>query len=77
MPIDPESIGHFPSTAYSVGLKNVHELVTHNTAILGILGVGKSMLSIELIERMMAEGIKVICLDLTNQYQQELAPILR
>jgi DNA helicase HerA-like ATPase len=49
------------------------ELVTHNTAILGILGVGKSMLAIELVERMIAAGIKVICLDLTNQYAEELA----
>jgi uncharacterized protein len=68
----PDSIGHFPKTEYTVQLKNIHELVTHNTAILGILGVGKSMLSIELVERMMASGIKVICLDLTNQYVKEL-----
>lgn len=73
MPEDPDAIGHFPSTNYTVGISNVHELVTHNTAILGILGVGKSMLSIELVERMIAEGIKVICLDLTNQYQKELS----
>ena len=66
------AIGHFPKTNYSVGIKNIGEIVTHNTAILGILGVGKSMLAIELVERMMSEGIKVICLDLTNQYSQEL-----
>lgn len=72
-PRDADSIGHFPRTSYTVGIKNIHELVTHNAAILGILGVGKSMLSIELLERMMTEGIKVICLDLTNQYAIELA----
>ncbi|MBS0149855.1 MAG: ATP-binding protein [Nitrospira sp.] len=49
-------------------------LVTHNTAILGILGVGKSTLALELVERMMANKIKVICLDLTNQYASELSP---
>ena len=47
--------------------------MTHNAAILGILGVGKSFLAIELVERMVAEGIKVICLDLTNQYAAELS----
>jgi DNA helicase HerA-like ATPase len=47
--------------------------VTHNAAILGILGVGKSMLAIELVERMLTVGIKVICLDLTNQYAKELS----
>ena len=68
----PEAIGHFPQTNYTVGIRSIHELVTHNTAILGILGVGKSMLAIELVERMMAENIKVISLDLTNQYASEL-----
>lgn len=67
------AVGHFPGTNYPVSIKSIDELVTHNTAILGILGVGKSMLAIELVERMMASGVKVICLDLTNQYSQELA----
>lgn len=66
-----ESIGHFPETGYGVRL-NASEAVTHNTAILGILGIGKSYLSIELIERMIADSIKVICLDLTNQYENLL-----
>ena len=68
-----EAVGHFPKTSYTVGIKSINDLVTHNTAILGILGVGKSMLSIELVERMLAEGIKVICLDLTNQYADVLS----
>lgn len=67
------AVGHFPGTNYPVSIKSIDELITHNTAILGILGVGKSMLAIELVERMIAAGIKVICLDLTNQYSQELA----
>lgn len=70
---DIAAIGHFPGSSYNVRIKSVSHLVTHNTAILGILGVGKSMLSIELVERMIAENVKVICLDLTNQYAQELS----
>jgi hypothetical protein len=69
---DENAIGHFPGGSYPVQLVNLDHLVTHNTAILGILGVGKSMLGIELVERMMARGIKVICLDLTDQYAIEL-----
>jgi hypothetical protein len=69
---DKNAIGHFPGGSYPVQLANLDHLVTHNTAILGILGVGKSMLAIELVERMMARGIKVICLDLTDQYAGEL-----
>ena len=67
------AVGHFPGTDYPVSIKSIDELVTHNTAILGILGIGKSMLAIELVERMMAAGIKTICVDLTNQYLTELA----
>lgn len=71
-----EAIGHFPKTNYHASIRNIHELVTHNTAILGILGVGKSMLGIELVERMIGEKIKVICLDLADQYAKELSTFL-
>lgn len=71
---DADAIGHFPNSNYTVSINNIHDLVTHNTAILGILGVGKSMLAIELVERMIAAGIKVICLDLTGEYEKKLAP---
>lgn len=71
---DPEAVGRFPGTDYTARIEDIDSLVTHNTAILGILGVGKSMLAIELIERTIAAGIKVICLDLTNQYATELEP---
>ena len=68
---DREAVGYFPGTRYPVKM-DVHNLVTHNTAILGILGVGKSFLALELVERMLESGIKVICLDLTNQYAEQL-----
>ncbi len=70
---DANAIGRFPGSNYPVGLKNIHDLVTHNAAILGILGIGKSMLAVEIVERMISAGIKVVCLDLTNQYATELA----
>jgi hypothetical protein len=74
--INQNAIGYFPRTDYPVGISNINELVTHNTAILGILGIGKTFLSLELIERMTGEGIKVICLDLTNQYEKHLSDFL-
>ena len=52
-----EAVGHFPGTAYMVGI-DISETVTHNTAILGILGIGKSFLAIELVERMIAAGVQ-------------------
>ena len=66
------AVGHFSKTDYPVEI-DVSEAVTHNTAILGILGIGKSYLAIELVERMIAANIKAFCLDLTNQYKDELA----
>jgi len=73
---DPEAIGYFPKTDYRVSLADINALVTHNTAILGILGVGKTRLAFELIERMIHEGIKVICIDLTNDYAKHLGEFM-
>jgi len=70
-----EAIGRFPGTAYPVRV-DPHLLVTHNAAILGILGVGKLFLALELVERMIGAGIKVVCLDLTPQYARELETFL-
>jgi len=71
--LNANNIGHFPNSNFTVNIKDINHLVTHNTAVLGILGVGKSMLSIELVERMISNDIKVICFDLTNQYASELS----
>jgi uncharacterized protein len=70
--VDRTSVGNVPGTPYTVKV-NVNPLVTHNTAILGILGAGKSYLALELVERILSSGIRVICLDLTGQYAAELA----
>ena len=67
-----DAVGHFPGTDYQISIE-ISDSVTHNTAILGILGIGKSYLSIELVERMIKKQIKVICLDLTDQYASLLS----
>jgi len=72
---EADGVGHFPGTPYEVRI-TPSDCVTHNTAILGILGVGKSYLAIELVERMIAQGIKVICLDLTDQYDTLLSDFI-
>lgn len=66
-----DAIGCLPNTSYPVAV-DIAPLVTHNTAILGVLGVGKTYLALELIERMLAKHVKVICLDLTGQYSIQL-----
>lgn len=70
---DKDSIGHFPGTGHTIRA-DLNQLVTHNTAILGILGSGKSFLALELVERLIREKTKVVCFDLTNQYAAALKP---
>ncbi len=67
------SIGKLPETNYQIILKDINTLVTHNTAILGILGVGKSRLAFELISKIIENtDTKIICIDITNEYKKEL-----
>lgn len=71
---DPSKfIGKLPNTNYGIPIKNHDELVTHNTAILGILGIGKSCLTFELVQKLLLNTeVKIFCIDLTNQYSREL-----
>jgi uncharacterized protein len=69
-----QEIGHVPGTTYGVRV-DVDRAVTQNTAVLGVLGVGKSHLAWELIQRMLDDGIKVIALDITGQYSAHFSEI--
>jgi hypothetical protein len=66
------SIGRLPNTNLSIPIKNYDDLITHNTAILGILGIGKSCLTYELIKKLVVKDLKIICIDITNEYIKEL-----
>jgi hypothetical protein len=65
--LDPMFIGVVPGTRFGVPV-SVHHAVTYNTAILGILGAGKSTLAYQLIRRMIAEGVHVVVLDISRRY---------
>ena len=70
------SIGKLPGTDCDICIQDPNALITHNTAILGILGVGKSCLSFELIQKVInadstAEA-KIFIIDVTNEYKKEL-----
>jgi len=60
-------IGRVPESNYGIRV-HTNELVTHNTAILGVLGSGKTSLALDLIWRIVAEGIKVWIIDITGEY---------
>ena len=67
------SIGRLPETTFEIPIKEYNSLVTHNTAILGILGIGKSRLTFEILKKLVDNTtVKIICVDITNQYQAEL-----
>lgn len=69
LPKDPSDIGELPSSDYPVKISDFNHLVTHNTAILGILGVGKSCLTFELLQKVVSQtSVKVVCLDITGEY---------
>ena len=70
--IAQHSIGRLPYTDLEIPIKDMNAIVTHNTAILGILGIGKSCLAYELMKRLAEEKIKIICIDITNEYKKEL-----
>ncbi len=62
-------IGQIPGTNYGAAV-SCEDLVTHNTAILGVLGSGKTSLAIELIQRMAKEKISVLVIDITGEYEK-------
>jgi uncharacterized protein len=65
--VDPELVGRIPDTDYGAEYDPVTG-TTHNTAILGILGVGKTTLAAELTWRTLEKGARVIVIDITNEY---------
>ena len=70
--IAQSAVGRLPETDFEIPIKDVNSFVTHNTAILGILGIGKSCLSYEIIKKISESDIKIICIDITNEYKREL-----
>ncbi|MEX0755738.1 MAG: DUF87 domain-containing protein [Actinomycetota bacterium] len=68
---DGRWIGAVPDSKYGVAI-DAHPLVTHNTAILGILGSGKTYLAFELIGRVTHHGCRAIVVDITGQYSPHL-----
>jgi len=66
-PPGTEKVGWVPNSSFPVHVV-VDDIVTHNTAIIGVTGSGKSFLAFHLIEAMVRSGIKVLVLDLSRQH---------
>lgn len=72
--INPAFIGRVPGTDYGTHYDPITG-ATHNTAILGILGIGKTTLATELVWRTLEKGAKVIIIDVTNEYANHFEEI--
>jgi hypothetical protein len=64
-------VGKVPNSNFPVHTY-LEDIVTHNTAIIGVTGSGKSYLAFHLIESLIGKGIKVMILDLTREHFQYL-----
>lgn len=64
-------VGHVPNSTFPVHV-HVSDTITHNTALIGVTGSGKSYLAFHLVEAYLDAGIKVLILDLTRQHWQFL-----
>lgn len=69
--------GTVPGTSLKIG-GAFQDAIEFHTAILGVTGSGKTELAFDLIRHSAAQGVKVICIDLTARYEghlQDLAPV--
>ncbi len=64
-------VGDVPNSSFPVHV-HVSDTITHNTALVGVTGSGRSYLAFHLIEAYLDAGIKVLILDLTRQHYQFL-----
>jgi hypothetical protein len=49
------------------------EFMDFHTAILGVTGSGKTELAFDIVQKAAESGVKVVCIDLTAQYDQRLS----
>jgi len=61
------TVGAVPNSSFPIHV-SIEDVVTHNTAAIGVTGSGKSYLAFHLIEAIMAADIKVMILDITREH---------
>ncbi len=71
VPKDRANVGFVPSSSFPIHV-GIEDSITHNTALVGVTGSGKSYLAFHLIEAYLDAGIKVLILDITRQHYQFL-----
>ncbi|MCF8036144.1 MAG: DUF87 domain-containing protein [Desulfobacteraceae bacterium] len=64
-------LGNIPMSEIKVG-GDFYAGYNYHTAILGVTGSGKTELAFDLIRHSVCKGLKVVCIDLTAQYEGKL-----
>ncbi len=67
-------IGKVPSTDIGV-IASIDELVEYHTAVLGVTGMGKTELALDIIREAVKRQVKVFCVDFTGEYRQRLSDL--
>lgn len=62
-------LGSIPNTQLP-SVINLHEAISHHTALIGVTGSGKSFLARELIDQLKIDN-KVICIDFTGEWKKK------
>jgi uncharacterized protein len=75
-PVDSGTIalGKLPDSDLEVRL-NLRSLIEYHCAVLGVTGTGKTELSLDLARAALEDGAKVVCIDLTGEYENRLSDI--
>lgn len=63
-------LGTIPNTTLP-SVINLHEAISHHTALIGVTGSGKSFLAMEIIDQLKRDT-KVICIDFTGEWKKKL-----
>jgi hypothetical protein len=71
LPANRAVVGVVPNSQFPIHV-SLEDIVTHNTAIIGVTGSGKSYLSFSLIEALISQNIRVMVLDLTREHYEYL-----
>ncbi|WP_066811239.1 ATP-binding protein [Sphingomonas asaccharolytica] len=68
------TLGKLPDSELEVRL-SLGSLIEYHCAVLGVTGTGKTEVSLDLARAALADGAKVVCVDLTGEYENRLADI--
>ncbi len=73
-PVSTFTLGNLPDSQLEVRL-GLSNLIEYHCAVLGVTGTGKTEVSLDLVRAALADGAKVVCVDLTGEYEKRLEDI--